>query len=52
MNILSINILELDDNAQKIIMTSSAAALEILFEGCDTVEKINRTADQLVAELF
>lgn len=52
MNIFKNNLLELNDNAQMIFITSSAAALEILFDGCDTVEQINRKADELIDLIF
>ncbi|MBR3361144.1 MAG: hypothetical protein IKG39_07380 [Lachnospiraceae bacterium] len=52
MNIFKNNLLELNDNAQMIFITSSSAALEILFDGCDTVEQINRKADELIDLIF
>lgn len=52
MNIFKNNLLELNDNAQTIYSIASAAALEILFDGCDTVEKINRKSDELIDLIF
>ena len=48
MNIFKSNLLELNDNAQTIYSIASAAALELLFEGCETIEQINRKADELI----
>lgn len=52
MNIASINILELGDNAQTIYSIASTVALELLFEGCETIEQINRKADELIELIF
>lgn len=52
MNIFKDNLMALNDNAQMIFITSSAAALEILFDGCDTIEKINKKADELIGLIF
>ena len=45
MNLLKINLNELNSNARRLFEVSDQGALKELFEGCEDVEEINKSAD-------